>query len=214
MAIGVFQPLIDAGKLKKVMDESGKVIEDWGYFGGWQNSIGNLKPGEGYKVNVTSACTLTINESGTKSEVIIPELVASTHFILSYKGNGTDHMNINLVHLAESGIMEGDEIGIFDDNICVGAAQISNLPQITIGASIDNRNSIGIPVSANDGIEGKNGFSEGNSITLKLYRNGSEFPLTIVPLNSSKAIFEKGGSLFAQVDLVTELNGIAVVWVF
>jgi len=199
----VFHDLIEVGKLKKVMDESGYIIEDWGVSnGGWQNFIGNLKPGEGYKVNVTSACTLTINETGTKSNAIIPEFLVSTHFIPAFKGNGIDHMNINLVNLTESGIMEGDEIGVFDGNVCVGSAQISSQQSL-----IANRNSISIPVSAIDGIEGKNGYSEGNSIILKLFRNGSEYPLTIQPLNQSKIVFEKGSSLFAQVDLATGLDG-------
>jgi hypothetical protein len=207
-ATAVFQPLIDAGKLKKVMDESGKVIEDWGLFGGWQNTIGNLKPGEGYKVNVTGDCTLIINETGTKSEVIIPELIASTHFIPAYKGNGTDHMNINLVNLAESGIKYGDEIGIFDGDICVGSAKISNLLPIAIGTSFVNRNSIGIPVSASDEMAETNGFSEGNSISLKLFRNGSEFPMTLQLLSGNTTVFEKGESLFAMVDMETGLEGI------
>ena len=203
----VFQSLIDAGKLKKVMDEAGKTIEDWGIFGSWKNGINNFKPGEGYNVNVTSDCVLKLDESGSKSEVIMPEILTSGHFIPAFKGNGTEHMNINLVNLTESGIIEGDEIGIFDGNICVGSARISNLPPIAIGALIVNRNSISIPVSAIDGIEGNNGYSEGNSITLKLFRNGNEYPLTIQPLNQSKTIFEKGSSLFAQVDLATSLKG-------
>lgn len=198
----VFQTLKNEGKLKKVMDESGKVIEDWGYFGGWQNTIGNLKPGEGYKVNVTGDCTLIINESGTKSETVVPETLASTHFVPAFRGNGTDHMNIHLVNLTESGIKQGDEIGIFDGNICVGSVKIVNHQSLIV-----NRNSISIPVSAIDGIEDKNGYSEGNPILLKLFRNGNEYPLTIQPINQSNTVFEKGSSLFAQVDLATSLQG-------
>jgi hypothetical protein len=127
----------------------------------------------------------------------------ATHFIPAYKGNGTDHMNINLINLTESGIVEGDEIGIFDGNICVGSAKIVNQQSLIV-----NRNSFGIPVSATDGIEGKNGYSEGNPIALKLFRNSKEYPLTIQPLNQSKTVFEKGSSLFAQVDLLTSLTGI------
>jgi hypothetical protein len=32
-----------------------------------------------------------------KSSVIVPELVAITHFQKAFEGNGIDHMNINLV---------------------------------------------------------------------------------------------------------------------
>jgi hypothetical protein len=192
----VFQPLIDAGKLKKVMDEAGKTIEDWGIYGSWKNGIYNFKPGEGYNVNVTSDCTLTINDVGIKSQEIMPEIAASTHFLPIYPGNGTDHMNIHLVSLAESGIFDGDEIGVFDGNICVGSAKIN----------IQN-SSISIPVSANDDAEVKSGYTEGNTIELRLYRNGNEYPLTIQPLSESKTIFERGSSLFAQVDLATSMKG-------
>lgn len=59
-AMVLFQALIDQHKLKKVMDESGKTIENFAGFGGWINKIGNLNPGKGYKVNVVSNCTLNI----------------------------------------------------------------------------------------------------------------------------------------------------------
>jgi len=197
--VAVFQALIDAGKLKKVMDEEGKTIENWGIFGDWNNKIGNFMPGEGYAVNVTTDCILTVNEGGTKSEIVIPETFVSTHFIPAFKGNGTEHMNIHLINLPESGLIEGDEIGVFDGDVCVGSSKISNFK-----FQISNFNSsISIPVSANDGIEVINGFTTGNSIEMRLYRNGHEYPLTIQPLFQSKTVFEKGSSLFAQVDLAT-----------
>ena len=196
----VFQSLIDVEILKKVMNESGEVIEDWGSFGGWQNKIGNLKPGEGYKVNVTEECILIINENGLKSLTYTSELTTSTHFIPAYKGNGVDHMNINLVNLTESGFAEGDEIGIFDGKICVGSARITNLFHSTFNALASNRNSVSIPVSASDGTDGKNGYSDGNPITIRLFRNGTEYPLQLETLNNSKTTFERGRSLFGKVN--------------
>jgi hypothetical protein len=56
-----FSTLIDEGYLNKVMDENGNSIENFGFLGGWQNNIGNLKPGKGYRVNVTTNCSLIIN---------------------------------------------------------------------------------------------------------------------------------------------------------
>ena len=202
----VVQLLISEGKLKKVMDEEGKVIEDYGASnGGWQNFIGNFKPGEGYKVNVTTDCILTINENVTKSEKIITQLIPSAHFIPAFQGNGTDHMNINLLHLTESGILEGDEIGVFDGDICVGSVRISNL----YASFTSQYSSVSIPVSATDGLESKNGYSDGNPVIIKLFRDGVEYPLTVEPINNSKNVFEKGSSLFAQVGLATGLEGIA-----
>ncbi len=195
--IKVFQSIIDAGNLSKVMDEAGNTIENWGVFGGWRNGIYNFKPGEGYSVRVTSDCILTVNESGTKSEVIKPEILTSTHFIPAYKGNGTDHMNIHLVNLTESGIKPEDEIGVFDGNVCVGSAKVSN-----------QSSSVSIAVSANDGIEEKNGFTVGNTIQMKLFRNGVEHPVNIEPLNGHGITFIKGSSLFAQLNLTTGTEGI------
>jgi len=59
-AMTVIQPLIDQNKLIKVQDELGNSIENLKRYGGWKNNIGNFKPGKAYKVNVSSACVLTI----------------------------------------------------------------------------------------------------------------------------------------------------------
>lgn len=194
-AMALFQSLINAGKLKKVIDESGKAIENFGAFGNWKNNIGNLLPGKGYKVNVTSACTLTIPASGTKSTIILPELIASSHFLKCYQGNGTDHININLLGLAKSGIKSGDEIGVFDGGLCVGSAMIG-MDQLL-------NDQISLPASANDELEtGANGFTTGHSIVLKLFHDNQEYLLTPELLNNSTKTFAKGESLFAQVSLV------------
>jgi len=200
-AMTIFQPLIDAGKLKKVMDEAGSTLEDFGFFGGWTNNIGNLTPNKGYMVNMTSAGTLTIPASGTKLAVIPPEIHASSHFGKVYIGNGTDHATINLLNLAKSGFREGDEIGIFDGNLCVGSAQI--------GSEQLHQNSISIPASCNDGLaKTPNGFTPHQPISLRLFRNNQEYLLQPDLQNNSKSIFEKGESMFAIVntELATKLT--------
>ncbi|MBW8334181.1 MAG: T9SS type A sorting domain-containing protein [Prolixibacteraceae bacterium] len=195
-AMAIFQALIDAGKLKKVMDESGFALENYGVFGGWTNNIGNLVPNKGYKVNVLSDATLTIPESGNKQAVIPDEILASSHFRKVYTGNGTDHMNINLVDLSKGGFRTGDEIGIFDGNICVGAAQIGSDQMLS--------EHISIPASCNDGLEAEpNGFISGNTITIRLFRNNQEYLLTPELLFNSKGVFIKDESMFASAN--TEL---------
>ena len=185
------QPLIDAGKLIKVMDESGKTIENFGIFGGWKNNIGNFVPGKGYKVNVASSCVLTIPANPTKAAAYVPEIMASTHFTKVFDGNGTDHMNISLVDLQTSGLQAGDEIGIFDGKYCVGSA--------TIGMEQIKSGSISIPASANEGTGTTvNGFINGNAIGLQLYRGSQSFNLEMVTLAGSES-FEKNGSVFMKV---------------
>ncbi len=191
-AKALFQPLIDAGKLKKVMDESGKTIENFGAFGGWKNNIGNVVPGKGYKVNVTESCMLTIPASGTKSAVRVPELLASTHFRPVYIGNGTDHHNVNLVDLQSSGLQEGDEIGIFDGDLCVGSA--------TIGAEQMHQGAISIPASCNDNLsEKQNGFTPGHPVELQLYRGNRFYTLDQTKISGTES-FEKDESLFVEVN--------------
>jgi len=190
-AKALFQTLIDTGKLKKVMDEAGKTIENFGAFGGWKNNIGNFLPGKGYKVNVITSCILTISTDGTKSAVFVPEILASEHFKPVFIGNGTDHMSINLVNLKSSGLRAGDEIGVFDGKLCVGSA--------TIGAEQLLAGSISIPASANDELsETVNGFFAGHSIELQLYRGGQISVLKPTKISGNE-LFEKNESLFATV---------------
>jgi len=191
-AMTIFQPLIDSGKLKKVMNESGMTLEDLGVFGGWTNNIGNLTPNKGYMVRMNSAGTLTIPASGTKLAVIPPEILQSEHFGKVYIGNGTDHATINLVDLAKGGLREGDEIGIFDGKLCVGSARI--------GSEQLRLNNISIPASCNDGLAvSSNGFTPQNPISLRLFRNNQEYLLQADIQNNSSSIFEKGESMFAVV---------------
>ena len=189
-AMTIFQPLIDTDKLKKVMSESGLTIEDFGIFGGWKNNIGNLMPNKGYKVYVTSAGTITIPAITTKLAVILPEINASEYFRKAFTGNGTDHMNIILVNLAKGGFKVGDEIGIFDGKLCVGAVQI--------GADQLISDQISIPASSNDEIGKLNGFISGNQVILRLFRENKEYLLRPELLNNSTSIFRKDASMFAS----------------
>ncbi len=200
-AMHIFQPLIDAGKLKKVMNESGLSIEDYGSFGGWTNDIGNLTPNKGYKVNMVSDGKITIPSSGTKIAVIPPENLASAHFGKVFAGNGTDHMNINLVDLVKGGFKAGDEIGIFDRNLCVGSVQIGS-QQLSV-------NYVSIPASGNDRMNPvPNGFTPQDPIKLRLFRNNQEYLLQPDLVNNSKSIFAKGESMFARVN--TELATVLI----
>ena len=190
-AKAIVQSLIDAGKLKKVMDEAGKSIENFGAFGGWKNNIGNFAPGKGFKVNVAENCTLSISGTTTKAATLIPEVLTSTHFSKVFSGNGTDHMNIILIDLPTSGLMVGDEIGVFDGKYCVGAVAIGTDQMMT--------GSISIPASSNEALTGTvNGFTTGHLVELQLYRGNKTYELKCTILNGVNS-FEKDGSLFVKV---------------
>ncbi len=159
----IVKQLVDRGTLIKVQDETGDSFEDWGIFGGWTNHIGDFIPGKGYKIKVNSADTLTINESYGKSAMAVQiESKATSHFKPVYKGNGVDHMNINLVALPSNQLHPGDELAVFDGENCVGA--ITLLSQHLINQTVS------IPASASDDI-GSMGFTEGNNISVKLWKS-------------------------------------------
>jgi len=190
-AKALVQPLIDSGKLKKVMDEAGKTIENFGAFGGWKNNIGNFLPGKGYKVNVTETCTLTIPRAATKLAMLLPEVLPSFHFTKIFEGNGTEHMNIHVLELASSGLQAGDEIGIFDGKYCVGGA--------TIGEDQMASGNISIPASCNDGMaKNVNGFTSGHPIGIQVFRGKRSYKTEKVVLQGTDS-FEKNGSLFVKV---------------
>ena len=118
---------------------------------------------------------------------------AYPYFPLVYSGYGVDHMNINLVNLALTGLTVGDEIGVFDGNYCVGSAVIEEKNMI--------ENSLSIPASANENIDTKpNGYTDGNPITLKAYRSGIIYLLYFQTVNNSIDTFERGNSMFALID--------------
>lgn len=195
----VVQELIDKGVLIKIQDETGSSIEKLS--DNWINNIGNFTVGKGYKIKVNAADTLWIYNSYPyiKSNTVEPELIPTAHYRPAFEGNGVDHMNIYLVKLSESGIMEGDEIGIYDGNICVGATKITK----------QNSLYINLIASAADGnVEKANGFRNGGDIILKLYRNGKEYPMSLQPVNNALLKFEKNGSVIAMAntDLTTAIE--------
>jgi len=190
-AMTMIQPLIDAGMLVKVTDESGKSIENFGSFGGWVNNIGNFVAGKGYNVNVLQSSTLDISSSELRSSTFTTSGMESLFFKNAFEGNGVDHMNINLISQDSSVIQTDDEIGIFDGNVCVGSARVTS-ENIATGR-------VSISTSCNDGLESTvNGFIPGNAIAIKLYSNGLLYNLNVEKLAGS-ATFEKYGSFFAKV---------------
>ena len=59
----IVQPLIDSGKLIKVIDEQGNRIIQ--IFGNWTNEIGLFDPKEGYQIKLASGATLSLQGAST-----------------------------------------------------------------------------------------------------------------------------------------------------
>jgi hypothetical protein len=159
-AMEVIQSLIDKDNLEKVQDEKGYAIEDFGFLGGWINFIGDFIPGKGYKVKLSSADTIQIQEVYEKSGSMLPKPVPTSHFKPSFYGNGVDHMNINITQFSEEFFQPGDELSAFDGDLCVGAVTL--MPHHFI------QQIVSIEVSAEDQY-GMPGFKAGNPFTIKLF---------------------------------------------
>ena len=179
----IMQDLIDKGSLVKVQDEEGSSIEDLGVFGGWTNFIGNFNTGEGYKVKVSTHDTLWIYESYPKSTLVERPKVQPLHFTTEYRGNGVDHMNLNVVDLPLGILNTGDELAVYDGAVCVGAATI--MPQDL------ERGVVSIAVSAADNY-GMPGFGEGNAYTLRLWQQKTRIEQKLDPdILKGPAVFTK-----------------------
>ncbi len=195
-ALNIIQPLIDQNKLIKVQDEAGNSIEDWGIFGGWKNDIGNFVPGKAYKVKLNADAVLTIQENYTKSAVIMAQVEKTEYFSTVAEGNGTDHMNINVVGLRESGLSIGDEVAAFDGNICVGSIKITEKNMVDGCASI--------PASFSTNDQSPDGFKEGDSIELFAWNrlNNVETEIQTEILNG-KYTYSKNSSVLVRAKSAT-----------
>lgn len=186
----VMQPLIDNGTLIKVQDEAGNSLENWGVFGGWRSGIGNFRPGKGYKVRVNADTQLTINESYSKSAAFLLAKGKTEHFSPSFIGNGIDHMNLNIVSYPIGLIETGDEISAYDGEICVGAVKITeqNLKENIVQLNVSSKEA-----------NGKNGFTKGNKVELKLWEKASnkEYRLITETVKGTYK-FEKQESCFIR----------------
>jgi len=159
-ALTAVQALIDAGVLLKVIDEAGGTIFHLPFpppNGQWSNTIGNFNEGQGYYVKVTQNTSLTIicptdltENSNTGSETL-----ETGHFLPAYSNN--PFMPMHIILYPNEVLQAGDEIAVFDGDICVGAAAYDGILDnpIFIASSLDD------PTT-----EIIDGFTTGNEMTL------------------------------------------------
>ena len=171
-SLGVVQPLINAGVLSKVIDEAGGSIFYLPFpppNGQWSNTIGDLESGEGYYIKVLGSATLTITcpSDADHSMEGRPAKVETDHFVPVYENNPFMPMHIALS--TNEYLQAGDEIAVFDGEICVGNAtcQGSNETYITIVCSMDD-----------PGTEEMDGYTAGNSLKVLVWQNATGVEIT------------------------------------
>jgi hypothetical protein len=219
----VVQPLIDADStLVKVENEVGHAIVYLPDYG-WYNGIGDFLPGEGYYINVNADDTLTITEpvilagKPEKPGVISHEGLTRSgcqHFIPVYQGNGYNNMTllINSVTIDEVELEVGDEVGIYDGDVCVGACLIIGEKNklIQMAASADDPLAQGVI----------DGFIDGHQISYRFWDSSESVEITdIEPTyiigdgtfsQLGTAYLELAGSSLGIGDIIPEVTSLGI----
>ena len=108
--MAVVQPLIDSGRLIKVIDESGNRLV-W-FMGEWMNNIGEFDPRQGYQIKVTSDSQLTVKGGSvlSLSNIYAPSQsdipLAKGWNIISYPFPQPQAAMTALQPLIDSGVLE------------------------------------------------------------------------------------------------------------
>jgi len=180
----VFEPLFTSEALATVIDEQGQSIIKLG--DKIYDDIETLIPGEGYlgfaneniqwTINCSEGKTSRNRSTENRSAINTPGIMESseqitTFFTPVWKGNPYNRMNLWIIDI--DGIISepGDEIGIFDHNMCVGAGQIIQ--------HISYDNILIISLSERNEHQ-QSGFTSGNDISC-FYYDASE--KKVQPLN-------------------------------
>lgn len=183
-ALQCVQPLIDEGILYKVIDETGGAIFHLPFpppQGQWSNTIGNFETGKGYYIKVTGDATLVFNNPTEKANTLVQRPKASPSFFQPvYENNPFMPM---LVALDANGWMQaGDEVGIFDGEVCVGAGMITenSTEPLLITCSLDDPET-----------EDNDGFQSGEPLIIKTLNHLNQQPFDEVQIS-----FIMGDQLF------------------
>jgi hypothetical protein len=169
-AKSVLQSLIDSNYLVKVINEQGQSLVK--IFGNWNNSIGNMNPGEGYLINVNTNCTLTMSCTGAPlASAASTQPIEPRYFASDKTGNPFEPMNIFIVdaRINSQPLTTGDEIAVYDGDQLVGVSVLNNTLSIANPLEL---------IAGNDDGSG-NGFREGHTMRYQVWRSstGETFPI-------------------------------------
>ena len=202
-ALAALDDLISRGNLVKVQDELGAAIEPHPVIPDtWIDNIGDFEPGEGYKVRVSADETLTIlPPEGSLLKSVRSDATQPVHHKTVWEGNGYDHMNIYLFDIELDGetLGLGDELGVFDGPLCVGAAAVTDASAeyISIVASVDD--------PTTDKIDG---FIPGHTLSFRIWKATDEIevqPAEVDYYKGYRNVFEPMGTTMANLR-ATSLN--------
>jgi len=144
------------------------------------NGIGDMVPGEGYSMYISSPCLL-VYDSQPASAKIAASFPVTTQYYSFAKNTGNSYSIVICSASIEGNSLEnGDEIGVFDitasgDTLCVGGVAFPGSYPVGLAAWIDN-----------DRTTEQDGYIRGNTMIFKIYdvSSGIEYP--------ASAVFESG----------------------
>ncbi|MCF8364867.1 MAG: T9SS type A sorting domain-containing protein, partial [Bacteroidales bacterium] len=150
------------------------------------NTLGNMQPGQGYKIALSVDTNVIFNyPPAAKKAAAINVLAEKTPAVsreLSYfqpAQTGLPYaviVNIKAVNETVYNLVPGDEIGLFDGGLCVGAAVYEGVNQLLITAW------------EQDDAQNLPGFIPGNEMLAKIYRTSIQHESPQKVLSSSGAI--------------------------
>ncbi len=193
--------LVNDDNLAKVQDETGAAYE-YIFPIGWIDNINTFEPGEGYKIKVYSNTSIIFEQNYLKSSSLpgISYDDGIRHFNPSWIGNGIDHMNIYIsaINMNGKNLEFGDEIAIYDGEICVGISKIIDITQtyIPVFATYDDLET-----------KEKDGFENGNNILFKIWDASEGMEISNIQakfINGYPNQFEKQAS--TVVELMPQTN--------
>lgn len=165
-AMAAIQPLITNSSFIKIINEAGGFIQ---YIPGlgWLNTIGNFEPGEGYYIKVSANATLVLVESTSKTIQIVGTVREGEYYIRSNSGN--PYMPMHIIANFEDYIVltEGDELGVFINDLCIGSAYIVDPSTQTVA----------FLTTDDPTTEAMDGARDGDIMTFKLLHLGVEYEL-------------------------------------
>jgi PKD repeat protein len=156
----MLQPLIDDGVILKVLNEQGQAIEHLPFpppSGQWVFGFSSFNPGEGYYVKAAEESQIYFDCNAEYQDDKGSSFATTNFFVPVYQNN--PYMPMNVVLNGIESLNAGDEIGIFDNDRCVGAGVIGQSEFVSIPVSMDD--------PATDEMDG---FVTGNSISVKVWQ--------------------------------------------
>jgi hypothetical protein len=151
--------------------------------GEYTSAISGLTAGTTYHVRAYASNS---NETGYGEDIIF---TTAEHFVAAWwQTNGLDHMNLYALAATLDGtaLQPGDEIGVFDGDVCVG---VGVLTEVLTGS-----NYLQCIVSLDDpGTPEKDGYTMGNAITFKVWDTSAN-----IEVGNVQAEFISGEGIFTQ----------------